>query len=428
MSTKTFPHTFARSALAVILSALLASPVLAGDREQAKRIHDRLVGTPPSDACLTQLQTKVTAGNANAAAMDAITDTSASETDNCTGKEFYRVTLKNFITPWTNEEQTVFAPLNDYSATLIGMIRDDKDFRGILSDNILYVGTVGGSVAAYANDNNDHYMDLENTGVDLQADLQEMTQTAVTGLGASATAGIFTTRAAAKAFFVDGTNRAMFRFTMLNHLCNDMEQVKDTSYTPDRVRQDVSRSPGGDSRIYMNACIGCHTGMDPLTQAFAYYDYEYPLDGNNDPIYDAGQMVYNAAGSIDTGKDGNPTGTRVQEKYLINANNFEYGYITPDDQWDNYWRTGSNSALGWDTNGLSLPSGGMGASSMGQELANSEAFAHCQVEKVFKAVCLRAPVDQADRDEIDTMTASFKSNGYKLKQVFADSAEFCKGN
>ena len=428
MSTKTFPQTFASSALAVVLSAALISPVFAGDREQAKRIHDRLVGTPPSDACLTQLQNQIATGAAGtrAAAMDAITNDGAG--DECTGKEFYRVTLKNFVTPWTNEEQTVFAPLNDYTATVIGMVRDDKDFRGILSDNIIYVGTAGGSVAAYANDNNDHYKDLENTGVDLQADLQEMTQTAVTGLSASAAAGVLTTRAAAKAFFVDGTNRAMFRFTMLNHLCNDMEQVKDTSYTPDRVQQDVSRSPGGDSRIFMNACIGCHTGMDPMNQAFAFYDYEYPLDGNNDPIYDAGQLVYNAPGSIDTGKDGNPTGTRVQEKYLINANNFEYGYITTDDRWDNYWRNGSNSSLGWDTNGLSLPTGGNGASSMGQELANSEAFAHCQVEKVFKAVCLRAPVDQNDRDEIDSITASFKAGGYKLKQVFADSAVYCKGN
>ena len=172
-STKTFPQTFASSALAVILSAILVSPTFAGDREQAKRIHDRLVGTPPSDACLTQLQNQVSTGpaGAKAAAMDAITNDGGG--DNCTGKEFYRVTLKNFVTPWTNEEQTVFATLNDYTATVIGMLRDDKDFRGILSHNILYVGTASGPIAAYANDNNDHYMDLENNGVDLQADLQE---------------------------------------------------------------------------------------------------------------------------------------------------------------------------------------------------------------------------------------------------------------
>ena len=36
-----------------------------------------------------------------------------------------------------------------------------------------------------------------------------------------------TTRGAGGAFFINGTNRAMFRFTMLNHLCNDMQLVMD---------------------------------------------------------------------------------------------------------------------------------------------------------------------------------------------------------
>ena len=53
----------------------------------------------------------------------------------------------------------------------------------------------------------------------------QTTQSAVYGLPAAATAGIMTTRAGASAFFIAGTNRAMFRFTMINHLCHDMEQV-----------------------------------------------------------------------------------------------------------------------------------------------------------------------------------------------------------
>lgn len=406
MSSKTFPRLFsslfsqrtACSALAVIFSATFVSAAIAapeGDREHAKRIHDRLAGVPPTDAVLTAMQTDIANNDANAAALKAM--------DN---PNFYRVTLKNFITPWTNEAQTVFEPLNDYTATVIGIIRDDYDFRRILYSDILYTVNTAG-LSAYSTSNNDHYKDAEDQGADLMADLAETTQT---NLPAGAAAGILTSRAAAKAFFVDGTNRAMFRFTLLNHLCNDLEQIKDFSYAHDRVRQDVSRSPGGDSRIYMNACVGCHSGMDPLTQAFAYYDYTYPMNGN-DPDYDAGQMVY--------------TPGTVQAKYLQNASNFEYGYVTPDDSWDNYWRTGSNSALGWDN---ALTGSGTGASSMGEELAHSDAFARCQVEKVFKAVCLRAPVDATDRSQVDTMTAAFEGNSYKLKQVFADSAVYCMTN
>ena len=68
------------------------------------------------------------------------------------------------ITPWTNEEQTVFAPLNDYTATVIGIVRDEYDFRRILTDDILYTGNA--ILPVYAPDSNAHYeaMTDQNTG------------------------------------------------------------------------------------------------------------------------------------------------------------------------------------------------------------------------------------------------------------------------
>ena len=355
------------------------------------------------------MEADIASGNPTAAAQIAL--------DN---PAFYNVTLKNLITPWTNEERTQYAPLNDYTATVIGAVRDGLDFRRILYDDILYVGKSSLALPAYSNSNNDHYEAMEERGVDLKDGLVKTTQSTVTGVPADATAGVITSRAAAKAFFIDGTNRAMFRFTFLNHLCNDLEQIKDVTRSPDRVRQDVSRSPGGDSRIFLNACVGCHAAMDPMTQAFAYYDYEY--DKNTDPDAMNGHLVYNGVGTVDP-----DTGTRVQGKYLINSGNFKYGYITTDDHWDNYWRNGPNALLGWDTNKLSLPGSGIGAKSLGVELANSDAFARCQVKKVFATVCFREPGNSADRNAVDTITASFKSGNYNLKQVFADTAVYCMG-
>ncbi len=158
-----------------------------------------------------------------------------------------------------------------------------------------------------------------------------------------------------------------------------------------------------------------------MAQAFAYYEYEYDSDG--DPEGENGRLVYNSAGTIDP-----DTGTRVQGKYHINSNNFSYGYVTPDDGWDNYWRNGPNALLGWDTNTLGLTGSGEGAKSLGVELANSEAFAQCQVEKVFRAVCLRGPGDTSDRNQVDAMVASFKANSYNIKQPFAESAVYCMGD
>jgi hypothetical protein len=50
------------------------------------------------------------------------------------------VTLKNFAALWTNRDQDVFVPLNDYIATVVGMIRDDEPFNTLFSADILYIG------------------------------------------------------------------------------------------------------------------------------------------------------------------------------------------------------------------------------------------------------------------------------------------------
>ena len=402
--------TMLRKLYFVVIGLLVVNlSVEAGSREQAKRMHDRIAGVPPSASVLNSMEADIALGNAISAAETAMKNPA-----------FYNVTLKNMITPWTNEEQTVFAALNDYTATVIGIVRDDLDFRLILSDDIIYVGDDALGLPAYSNSNNAHYEAMEQNGVDLSTGLVKRDQSLVTGLPVDATAGVMTTRAAAKAFFVAGTNRAMFRFTLLNHFCNDLEQIKDATRPADRIRQDVSRSPGGDSRIFLNACVGCHAGMDPMAQAFAYYEYEY--DSENDPDAENGALVYNDVGMIDA-----DTGTRVQKKYHINGNNFKFGYKTPDDRWDNYWRQGPNFLLGWDTNDLDLPEGGNGAKSLGVELANSEAFAVCQVKKVFQTVCLRQPID-TDMTAFGNIVTSFKSNNYNLKQVFAETADHCKGD
>jgi hypothetical protein len=379
---------------AVVTGALLLAlqawfAAVAGPREQARRLHDRLAGVPPSASVLDQMTSDITANNAQAAAQLAMADSN-----------FYNVTLRNFVAPWTNRDRSVFVPLNDYTATVIGMVRDDVDFSTVLSADLLYVGNAAGA-PAYSPANNDHYQYLDANNVDLKTALQPATQSGLLGLPVAATAGIMTTRAAAQAFFIAGTNRAMFRFTMINYLCRDLEQLQDSSLPPDRIRQDVSRSPGGDSRVFLNNCVTCHDGMDPLAQAFAYYNFDAT----------AGRLVYTAGA--------------VQPKYLINSDNFKSGFVTTDDHWDNYYRHGANQVLGFDA---ALPGTNSGAKSMGQELAHSDAFAQCQVEKVFRAVCLREPGNAADRQQVSDIKSRFRTTGYKLKQVFADAAIYCMGN
>ena len=376
-----------------LLSIGLVTTASAGPREQAKRIHDRLAGVPATETVLSAMEAQVSGQTGSAV------DAAYAAMDN---PNFYNVTLKNFAAPWTNRDQNVFVPLNDYIATVIGMIRDGEPFNTLFSADILYIGP--GSLPSYSNSDNNHYEQMEAGGVDMMTGLQRVNQSTFNGLPSAATAGVWTTRAAAEAFFIAGTNRAQFRFTMLNHMCNDMEQVHDVKRTPDRIRQDVSRSPGGDSRLFLNNCIGCHSGMDPLAGAFAYYNFN-----------ETTQSIEYSPGV-------------VQPKYFNNDTNFEFGYRTTDDSWANYWRDGQNQFLGWNTTGGPGSTGsGTGAASMGEELANSDAFARCQVKKVFRAVCLREPENLADRTQVDNvMVPSFRA-GYQMKQTFAEAAVYCMG-
>lgn len=405
--------------MAISLGLIISQAAYADARTQAKRIFDRLTGVTPSDTVLDQMVISLgTDTTGKGAAEIAMQDPA-----------FYNVTLKNFAAPWTNEEQTVFTPLNDYTATVIGLIRDGdtEDFRQVLYGDVIYTGT---NAPAYNNSNNDHYQTLENLpNLDLSSNafLSKQLQSSVKSLDINGTAGVMTTRAAAKSFFYLGTNRAMFRFTLMNHLCTDIDPLKDNTRPANRVRQDVSRSPGGDSRIYLNSCLSCHAGMDGMAGAFANYELQFNGDKDTDvdTFENSAQLIYDAS--------------TVSDKHLINENNFKSGYITTDASWINYWRNGQNSLIGWndyagvqkDDEGNAL---GVGAKSLGMELAHSNAFAQCQVKKAFQAVCFRDPNDYAiDRAQLDvttpgTIASDFVTTGYNMKNVFRDVAAFCKGN
>jgi len=126
-----------------LLLAQLGAPASAGPYEQAKRIYERIAGEPPPPAVLTQMANAIIAScgatgcppNAPGSAPNAGLINAAQIATQAA--DFYNVTLKNWVIPWTNRDQTVFAPFNDYAATVIGMVRDNVPFNTALSADIL---------------------------------------------------------------------------------------------------------------------------------------------------------------------------------------------------------------------------------------------------------------------------------------------------
>ncbi|MGB5329037.1 MAG: hypothetical protein WBO58_12500, partial [Gammaproteobacteria bacterium] len=191
--------------LVLVTATVLFSQSLwadAEDRRQAKRIHDRLTGVPATNATINAMETRLISDPTGKTAAEYAIDTVLNPS---TARYFYNVTLKNFAAPWTNEEQTVFTPLNDYTATVIGLVRDESDFRQVLHGNVIYRGNNGvvpGLNTPYRNNDNAHYVQLEGLGP-VAGDLSDSSilisdsQSNVTGLPSTATAGVMTSRAGA---------------------------------------------------------------------------------------------------------------------------------------------------------------------------------------------------------------------------------------
>src|SRR5690348_10526286 len=120
-----------RKTLVIAMASALAlqpiAPAFAGSNEQAKRLFERLTGTTPNSATLTQMATDIGGSNAIGAANLAMQDPS-----------FYNVTVLNFAQPMSNKPQALFVPLNDYTATIIGMVRDNIPFNTVLSADLIY--------------------------------------------------------------------------------------------------------------------------------------------------------------------------------------------------------------------------------------------------------------------------------------------------
>lgn len=384
-------RSFRSRAILAVLGFGMATVAFSGPREQANRLHQRLTGIAPTTATLDTMEALIKSGKAKEAAYEAMKNV-----------EFLNRTVFDMFAATSNEDDNSRVGLSDYMATIIGAVRDDLAFDTVLYDDLIYLAPAGSP--AWSPRNNDMYEAIEGN-VDFASSLVKSTQSAVlpVAMNLPATfndfAGIFTTRGFAAAYYIDGTNRAALRYSAKAFLCKDIDKLMDTNISDIYVRQDVSRSPGGNSKVYKTECAGCHAGMDPLVSAFAYFNST--MDGND--------ILY----SITPGK--------VQPKYFINSGNYPEGHRTVDNTWRNLWVEGSNKSLGWKG-----PTTGKGVKSYGKLYAGTRAFSECMAKRTYAKTCLTDWSIESG-DHITELANNFEKNGYKLKDLFAEASVKCMG-
>lgn len=424
------------SGLAIILSLLSHAQAFADNVSQAYRLHRRLAGTNPSASLLEAMALRLSAGASVEAALLAI--------DNEEHSFFYNHTLKKFFSPWFDREGSVSVPLNDGIATLIGMTRDQVSLQQMFAANLVYIGNgfgadLAASVRPPESGNNLHYQAMEREGVDLKSYLVPIRQTDPLlnpdgSWTAEAASGILTSRGFGSVFYRAGTNRAPVRFMLKNFLCADIDAFHDTTVPDDEVRRDPDRAPAGDPAIYNNKCKGCHAGMDPMSRAFAYLDFD---DDSQKVIYtkprpetpfDQVRCAANAEitlGPLSSYEE--KLRCAVVDKYLNNRDSYPSGYVVKDDKWKNFWTSGNNARVGWPgSHGEILK--GEGPKALGVMFAQTKAFPRCIAEQVMSHVCLATSfASQEIKDKIERLSADFVANNFDLKRLFAATAVACMG-
>lgn len=424
--------------LIIAVAMGLAAPAFADEISQAYRMHRRLAGVNPSKTILDKMVEAIKGGRPQDAALIAI--------DNDEHSFFYNSTLKKFFNPWLDEEASNAIPLSDASATLIGMTRDSKSFQQIFSSNLVYVGEgFTGELATRIRrpepGNNLHYQAMEREGVDLKKHLVPIRQTDVLfdpeqrmAGDPGVPAGLLTSRGWSSMYYQAGTNRAPVRFLLKNFLCQDIDAFHDTTVPDDEVRRDPDRAPGGESHVYNDKCKGCHAGMDPMSRAFAYLDWD---DARRRMVYSkpkadtAFDKVLCAQGAEVTLTADSTYEDKlrcsVAKKYMNNRDTYPAGYVVKDDKWKNFWTGGNNARVGWPAKKGDVISG-EGPKSLGIMFTQTKAFPRCMAQQVMGHVCLATSFEsQIIQDKLTRLSDSFVANNFDMKKLFAETAALCMG-
>lgn len=279
----------------------------------AKKIYERTTGVKISlkDSVVEQMAKEIKNNNLVGAAKIA-TQSPA----------FTNVRARNFALRLSNKSNSVGVDLNDMATMIIGIIRDDEDFREILTSknhyqikNItFYKNYLEFSARNPATEADDKILDLHqniekiskppfimttiNAGKVAAIGAETLTQSeknvkiSEQGIELKENpdpAGILTTNYFAQSQFSGGSNRRGVEFVVKNFLCSSMPEIGNPNASDAFVGRDVDRFVGGSNSNYVNNCKSCHTVMDGLRSAFAKVDYaafyQDMVTGNNGLAY-----------------------------------------------------------------------------------------------------------------------------------------------
>lgn len=387
-------------------------------RLKAQDIFQRLTGvkTPIYDPVLTQMVQRLDANDPVGAAAIATNDF-----------RFINITVRDFASKMSNRAETINVPMNDFTATIMGVTRDGLSAQRLLTDNITYIvdplkAAVPSTLITDILRSNNHYESADTQRIDFSLALtrfdkngQPLKQKVFDGKkdqDMPTPAGILTSRGWLSAHAIAGTNRRLVEFSLREFLCTPLENVADSTGPDNVVGRDIDRFPGGSHTKYTTTCRACHTIMDGFRPAFAYvtFNSDYVMHSYTSPAATNQDQEDRGIGML---KSPAANASYVSQKVNRNETVFPGGRITTDDNWVNNAVYGANSAyFSWKS------TSGKGVQAFGQMLSESRQFPICMAKRVYSQVCKREPAT-ADMDMINAAATEFSgTRGYNLKFLF----------
>ncbi len=467
-----------RLAFTAILFSTLThgqDPAEMSARAKARRLYLSLTGVSPSKGELDTLEAKLAAGNKREAALDVIDQRSNIRN----GGAFYNVTVKDMVTPWTNKDGSTLAPLNDMSATIIGWVRDNKQFNKILYTDTVYKAsgvTFKGELkyfprASYPSSvpNAQQLCDRDLSAADRAIqnnywiiynnplnpnDLNDK-KCRVTKFSKTDLDNYYNINAlylphldlVIETNLIDATNN---HYESISSQGLDLGDTKLLNHTSQEVKihaYPIAISGILSTRAYGAAYVIAGTNRAPVAFAMKNFlckemeelndttipDYRVRRDIDRSPGGTSSTYKNRCVG-CHAGMDGLAGAYAyydfVNDKLIykpgvvsskMNHNVvFNEGFVTQSDQWTNLWVEGQNAKLGWSSSTV-----GEGVRSFGMMLSETEAFHSCMAKQVYEKVCFRKVKSTWDQTRVAQLTQAYKNDNFNMKNLFINASLTC---
>ena len=211
-----------------------------------------------------------------------------------------------------------------------------------------------------------------------------------------------TTRGFSEAYLVAGTNRAPVRFAMLNFMCMDQEDLRDITAHADRVRKDVTRSPGGDSQHFLERLLDLPCGSRRA--------------GRRVRVLRLRRRHCSKRSTRLATCSRSSTRMRACFRSVLRRRTI-LGSTTGE--------PGSNEFVGWNAAGGGE---GNGAKSLGHGIGSDTAVRRVPDEASFRTGLLPVAERHGRRSRpCENIADIFEANNRSMKRVFAETALYCMG-